>query len=72
MFQFPRVVDLPQNTMHFCHDNKAQVGKIQHLFFMLETFISEFIEKHLDVRSIVKRGILKHGGRIASHGPKSP
>jgi hypothetical protein len=39
---------------------------------MLETFISKFIEKHLDVRSIVERGILKHGGRIASHGPKSP
>jgi len=64
MFQFPRVVDLPQNTMHFCHDNKAQVGKIQHLFFMLETFISEFFEKHLEVRSIVKRGIFKHGEEL--------
>jgi hypothetical protein len=44
---------------------------------MLEIFISKFIEKHLEVRSIVKRRILKHGGRIANHGfqnqlPKSP
>jgi hypothetical protein len=37
---------------------------------MLETFISKFIEKHLEVTSIVKRGILKQGGRIASHGSK--
>jgi hypothetical protein len=27
MFQFPRVVDLPQNTMHFCHDNKLKLAR---------------------------------------------
>jgi hypothetical protein len=38
---------------------------------MLETFISKFIEKHLEVTSIVKRGILKQGGELQVMDSKS-
>jgi hypothetical protein len=38
---------------------------------MLEIFISKFIEKHLEVRSIVERGILKHGGELQVMDSKS-
>jgi hypothetical protein len=38
---------------------------------MLEIFISEFFEKHLEVRSIVKRGIFKHGEELQVMDSKS-